>query len=571
MIAAETNAPVQPTWDQLMNGSLDSQFVEVTGMLGSIQNRKDDWSVAVLRTKKGDLKVVVLRTKLKNGPLEKHVSAVIRVRGHLTVDRDANTQRVITGQIRMRDAEIFVEQPAPADPFSVPAKTLAALARSDPDYDPFRWVKVSGQIIHVRSRMFFLTDGENGLRFVTDTPLESIKAGDLVEVVGYQDVLSAAAPVLRGAVARKTGVAALPKPKFLSTNDLVKPVFDSRWVQVEGTLANVRQTGSDQVLEIHNGVWRFWARLNTNYGVVPPIELGSRLQLTGAYCAQGEYRVIGPDVAALDLLLNSPGGIKVLSRPSWWTLQRLLVVVGVLVCLLVATVLWNTQLHRQVQRRSAELAAEIRERQRIEHQHALERERARIAQDLHDELGAGITEMGMMAARAGADSVSEEKRNQLLKEMCQRSLEMVTALDEIVWAMNPAHDSVASLVSYFSIHAGRFLTLANIKWHLQNGAPVPEQPLDSPRRHQLFLAFKEALNNVVRHSGATEVRFGVAVDDGHLRLEVSDNGRGLKNAQAGGVGGMANMRSRLEKLGGRFEMVSEPGRGTTVKFFLPMN
>ena len=429
--APPAGEPVQPTWDQLMNGSLDSQFVEVRGMMGSLLNRKDGWSVVELRTKKGDLKVSLLRSALKGGPLEQHASAVVRLRGRLLVDRDPANQRVIAGQIRMREAELIVEQPAPVDMFAVPSKTAAALTRSNPDYDAFRWVKVSGQIIHVRSRLFFMMDGGDGLRFVTDNVQNNLKPGDLVEVVGYQDVLSAAAPVLRGAVVRKTGQAPLPEPRRLSTGELILPASDSKWVRVEGVLTEVKRAGADQVLEIHSGQWRYWARLDGDKDSLPALRIGSRLELTGAYCAQGGYKAIGPDVAALDLLLNSSAGIKVLATPTWWTLQRLLVVVGVLVCLLVASVLWVTQLHRQVRQRSAELAAEIQERQVIEHRHAMEQERARIAQDLHDELGSGITEIGMLAARAKSASASDEKRDRYLDEMGGRARDMVAALDEI--------------------------------------------------------------------------------------------------------------------------------------------
>jgi signal transduction histidine kinase len=136
--------------------------------------------------------------------------------------------------------------------------------------------------------------------------------------------------------------------------------------------------------------------------------------------------------------------------------------------------------------------------------------------------------------------------------------------------MNPRHDSLASLVSYFCLYADRFLGLANIAWHLE-GAPVPDDfVVDSRHRHQLFLAFKEGLTNVVRHSGAREVRLGIALEAGQVKLSITDNGRGLPaSLRTEEMDGVANMRARLEKLGGGFEIASEPGRGTTVRFFLP--
>jgi signal transduction histidine kinase len=201
----------------------------------------------------------------------------------------------------------------------------------------------------------------------------------------------------------------------------------------------------------------------------------------------------------------------------------------------------------------------------------MEQERARVAQDLHDELGSSLTEISMLGARARSASASDEKRNNYLEQMSEKSRDMVAALDEIVWAMNPRHDSLASLVSYFCLYADRFLGLAGIAWRLES-APAPDGVVvDSRHRHQLFLAFKEGLTNVVRHSGASEVRLDIGLEAGRLRLVIADNGRGLPvSARTEEMDGVANMRARLEKLGGGFEMMSEAGRGTTLRFQVPV-
>ena len=200
----------------------------------------------------------------------------------------------------------------------------------------------------------------------------------------------------------------------------------------------------------------------------------------------------------------------------------------------------------------------------------MEQERARIARDLHDELGSSITEISMLAARTKSSSVLEENRGRHLEQMSVKAGEMVVALDEIVWAMNPTHDSLASLVSYFCLYAERFLGLANIHWQIEDKTGGSELVVNSRHRHQLFLAFKEALNNVVRHAGATEVRLQIQVERGELRLAIADNGRGLTlNDHDDAMDGLANMRKRIEKLGGRFEMSSEAGHGTVLRFNLP--
>ena len=272
------------------------------------------------------------------------------------------------------------------------------------------------------------------------------------------------------------------------------------------------------------------------------------------------------------MLLESAADVRVLERPPWWTLEKLLLIVGVLAGVLVLAMLWITQLHRQVEQRGAALQKEMLARQHVEQQRALEQERARVARDLHDELGSDLTEVGMLLTRALADATTPERRAKYLEQTDAKARQMVTALDEIVWAMNPRHDSLGSLTSYFCLHADRFLSLAGIAWRLEKAVGVPDLAVDSRRRHQLFLAFKEALTNVVRHAHATEVRFSLVVESGKVQLTVADNGRGLSViAVSDGMDGVANLRARCEKLGGRFEIESAPGGGTTVRFHVPVN
>jgi signal transduction histidine kinase len=314
------------------------------------------------------------------------------------------------------------------------------------------------------------------------------------------------------------------------------------------------------------------ALLNTKDESVRSLAPGSRLELDGVYVGEGGNRALGQDITAFELLLASPADIKTLASPPWWTLKRLLVITGGLVCILAAAFLWITQLHRQVDQRGAELAVQIRQREMVEHQRAMEQERTRIAQDLHDELGSGITEISMLVSRAKFGGATDEKRHQYLELVREKARETVTVLDEIVWAMNPRHDSLASLVSYLSIYADRFLGLANIAWRLDNTAGAANPMVDSRCRHQLFLVFKEALTNVVRHAGASEVLLGIRAENGELWLNVSDNGLGFSAAPPSeAMDGIDNMRARIEKLGGKFEITGDLNKGTTVRFSVPLN
>ena len=206
---------------------------------------------------------------------------------------------------------------------------------------------------------------------------------------------------------------------------------------------------------------------------------------------------------------------------------------------------------------------------RAEQAQALAQERSRIAQDLHDEMGAGLTEISLLGDLATTETHGAT-RDENISLLTQRSRALVDKLDEIVWAVNPRHDRLEALSDFFSNYAQHFLRPAGIACALDVAADLPELPLEARTRHQLFLAFKEALNNLVRHSGATQAQLRIAVEDGELRISVADNGHGLMPATSAGVpDGLHGMRSRLEKLGGICDIQSSAG-GVTVVLRLPL-
>jgi signal transduction histidine kinase len=553
--------PIHPTRDQLMNGSLDAQYVEIQGILTSVQE-----SNVTLLTPNGRIKSELRVAGLKTRDLESYEDALIRLHGCLLASWDYVTHQVKMDEIRIYGAAVTVDQPAPADLFAIPRKTASDLLLFDPQASVFQRVKVSGQIIHARESEFFMMDGRKGVRFIAKHP-EGLQIGDWVDVVGFPEFTSAA-PVLREAVVRKMGHSALPQPRPIGADDLTRADLDSTRVRVKALLVSQRSTPAGRALEMRAGLRSFLAMLPGEDQNVQAIPAGSQLELAGTCVIQG----VSQDVASFGLLLNSPSDITVLALPPWWTLQRLMIILGALGCGLAVTVLWITQLRRKVEQRSAELEVQIRERQHMEQQHNMELERARIAQDLHDELGSGLTEISMLGIRALSGHAPPAKRNGYVEQMSNQARQMVTALDEIVWAMNPTHDSVASMISYFSLYAERFLGLANIAWRLEGPFKVEDHAVDSRHRHHLFLAFKEALTNIVRHSGATEVLLDIQVEEGGIRLSITDNGRGWADgAQTEEMDGIANMRARMEKLEGQFEVTSQSGRGTVVRFAMPLH
>ncbi|MGN6643660.1 MAG: sensor histidine kinase, partial [Verrucomicrobiota bacterium] len=208
---------------------------------------------------------------------------------------------------------------------------------------------------------------------------------------------------------------------------------------------------------------------------------------------------------------------------------------------------------------------------RLERQRELERERTRIAQDLHDDLGAGLTEISLTSDLATNPELDASASAHYVTEIGSKARELVTTMDEIVWAVNPRNDSVASLAAYFCQFAQHLLKSSGIRCRLDVNESLPASPLRSEQRHQLFLAFKESLNNVVRHSGASEARLAIHVENGQLCLTLEDDGRGFGDG-AGGVGsdGLRNMQDRLRRISGVCEVSSQPERGTKVVFRAPL-
>ena len=145
------------------------------------------------------------------------------------------------------------------------------------------------------------------------------------------------------------------------------------------------------------------------------------------------------------------------------------------------------------------------------------------------------------------------------------SRHLIRAMAEVVWAVDPEQDSFDGLADYLSNYAQAFLGIAGIRCRLDMPLKLPERSLSAQIRHNLFLAFKEALHNVVKHAEATEVRILLTPGVSSLALEIEDNGRGIGGESDTG-NGLANMHRRLDEIGGSCEIKSGPDGGTIVKF-----
>ncbi len=207
----------------------------------------------------------------------------------------------------------------------------------------------------------------------------------------------------------------------------------------------------------------------------------------------------------------------------------------------------------------------------LKQQEALEKERARIARDLHDQLGANLTQVALLGEMAETDRHLPDEIEGHAKQISQTARETSRALDEIVWAANPSNDTLEGLINYACKYAQVFLELAGLRYRLEVPAQLPTEGIAPDLRHNIFLAFKESVNNVVKHAQASEVKIRLRLAPTTFTLEIEDNGRGPGEAATKtGRNGLRNMRKRMGDVGGAFEMLPGPQGGTLVRLAAPL-
>jgi signal transduction histidine kinase len=202
-----------------------------------------------------------------------------------------------------------------------------------------------------------------------------------------------------------------------------------------------------------------------------------------------------------------------------------------------------------------------------EQQAAVERERGRIARDIHDDLGNRLTEIQLLTGLAERNGEIPRKAMTQIDEISSAARQATDALDEIVWAINPRNDTLPHLINYLGQFATDFMRTAGIQCRVDLPENPPEKSVSAEVRHNLFLAIKESLSNIARHANATEVSMLILATDKSLNVIIQDNGRGFSGeAKSDGADGLENMRLRIAEIGGQFQIKSRPGAGTSITF-----
>jgi len=386
--------------------------------------------------------------------------------------------------------------------------------------------------------------------------------------LGAVDILRAGmgSGVFRGQFIRISSDSPVPLSPQLAEVE----VYESRTPAIVSVLADGREIPLTTRLDLPAGVRRLALQLQIPQPGLPP-GVAFRWRVPGELDAWQESRLMNIDMAC-PLPGESVFEAQALHSDGQWdaTVYRLPIHTG--------RFFWQTPVFRWsagigIVLGAAGLGVIITRRRaarqlaRMKMESALADERRRIARDIHDDLGTGLTRISIIA---DGDSAAPRQPGRMASDLTTiRSVarEMVLAMDQIVWAVNPQNDTLEALARYFAEFAEEFLEPAGLRLRLDLPLDLPGWPLPSRLRHNLFLAFKEALNNAVKHAAAHEVVLTLRVEGRRIRIVVRDDGRGFVSPPSAG-NGLDNMRARLESLGGTCRITSHPEHGTVVEFEL---
>lgn len=293
------------------------------------------------------------------------------------------------------------------------------------------------------------------------------------------------------------------------------------------------------------------------------VESGTSRTASYTNLPAGRY-VLRVRAANDDGLWNQTGlAIPVVVRPAYWETWwfRSLGLVAAFGVVSAATAVSLKTRHR-------------RQLQAVRYQKALEGERARISRDMHDEVGASLTEIAMLSELALQRSGNGPMDRRPLEKIAGRSRAMLDAIGEIIWAINPSNDRFDHLAAYLRAYAADFLESAGLEARLRIDSGGAALPVTAEFRRDVFLVLKESLANVARHAGATAVEVDLSLAAGWLTLQVRDDGRGLPeglSARAGsGHHGLANLARRAAAVHGTIRVEPAPGGGTLVRLDAPL-
>jgi signal transduction histidine kinase len=546
-------------YEQLASGKEDCQWVEVQGVVRSvIPGTKDRTRLDLMLNGQ---RLTALVGHLDAAKAQELVCATVRLQGVCRTRFNRKRQLRAPYLSVTSLSNIVVEIPAPGEIAEVP---LASLLQFNSEGYYGRRVKVQGVVTEQKENSLFIQDGGASL-YVKSGQANPVSPGDVVQVIGFP-VLGQYAPVLEDAIFRVIGHRSQLAPVNVRIDQLPSEDYDTVLVRLRGRLINRIKRADEQILVLEATNLILNARLDSAKADsrVTTLQNGSELELTGVCLAQPldnwnpslEYR---PET--FQLLLRSSDDVAVIRNPPWWTLSRLLWMLGIMSVVLLAGFAWLFALDRKVRQQTTIIQQKLRREAVLE-------ERTRIAREFHDtleqELVAITIQLEIVAAQFDDAPSMARQMLELARNMTRRSLDEAR---RSVWDLRSHLLQNSNLPTAVSEVSKLMAASARVPISVETSGIPRKLPLQV--ESNLLRIAQEALANAMKHSHASRIEISLAYEPDKVRLRVSDDGIGFEAdrsaAVCGGHFGLLDMSERAEKIGGAFSLISALGQGTEIR------
>ncbi|MFM2082888.1 MAG: hypothetical protein RL380_1579 [Verrucomicrobiota bacterium] len=565
----EIPLPQPATFEQLVSGRFDGQWVEVSGIIRSCEPVGDAADRTAIDLATGGERLAVRgNTGLSTGSL---VDTEVRVRAICFNQHNTSRQLVRPILHIPPGVEILVDKPAPADPYATPITAISQLLQFAPEGNYGHRLRLTGTVTFDDAGEFFwFRDGSHGLR-VRTRQKSSLRPGDAIEVLGFP-IRGGYTPMLEDATFRQLAITVPPAPVFL-TNIALALQHDADLVQLEATLAALRPAPEGWLLTLEWNQTRLSAslRLSKNATVPDDWRPGSRVRVTGICdvpTSDTSYIVTGVlQPQTFQLLLRTTDDLQILRAPPWLTSRKIILLASgiTLFSLIVAAVVITTarrRLHEQRQRRAlaeTEFSAILNERNRI-------------AREIHDTLA-----QGLVATSVQLELVKSELAPDAAPSLAQH---LQTAHQLVRASLQEARNSIWNMRSQVLEDGDLGRALEGILKQLTDDTRTratmrvtgTRRRLAPQTENNLLRAGQEAITNATKHAVAKNITVTLDFSPQEVRLVVHDDGHGFDPAQPppgeGGFG-LVGLKERATQLRGTLTITSAPADGTTITLVVP--
>jgi signal transduction histidine kinase len=533
------------------------------------------------------------------------VDAAVRVTG-VGLPYTNRRRQAFNVRLMVNDSEdIQIERRPAEDPFGLPVQSLGTLLQFSPEGSSKHRIHVRGVVTHHEIGEGVYIQEQDRSLFLRTAEKKGVRTGDYLDVVGFA-AMGDYNPILEDVVWRVLGNQPVPLAELLSPESLLNGNYDGQLVSIRASLRDRLRRPGQEILVLQAGDTLCQAQIPIAANQNASFAVGSEVQLTGVckvHLGQGGRFVFGGKPESFRLLLRGVEDVVVLVRPSWWTLPRVRLFLGLTVATFFLALVWGLMLARKnkllhehiaarskaeqdlqqahdeleirVEERSRQLEEQIGARREVEADFkAVLRERNRLASELHDTLEQGLT--GIALQLEAASAASESSVHQSLKHVEVARVLVRQSQSEVrrsVWDLKSQVLEQRNLAGAFKEIAKQLTQGTNIAATVEvKGTPVP---LPDSIEKNLFRIGQEAVTNALKHAAPRAIEIIVEYSASHVVLKVSDDGKGFEASEqlnsAAGHFGLVGMRERAKRIGARLEIESSPGRGALISIIVVRN